>query len=78
MSYKFKMFLGDSEVCIFDYGEKPPVQFGFRYGENKVIPIKWIEKWLEAQERIVRINPPYYNQVTVRKLLEDWEKENES
>lgn len=43
----------------------------------KAIPIEWIEKWLKAQERILRISPPYYHQITVRKMLEDWEKEND-
>lgn len=48
-----------------------------KYLDNS-IPIEWIEKWLEAQERILRISPPYYHQITVRKMLEDWEKENEN
>lgn len=47
------------------------------YKKVDAIPIEWIEKWLEAQERILRISPPYYHQITVRKMLEDWEKENE-
>ena len=51
-------------VSAIDIKEAPTV---------KAIPIEWIEKWLKEQERIVLISPPYYNQVRVPKMLEDWE-----
>lgn len=58
--------------------DRAQYELGFRDGSKNSIPIEWIRKWLEAQERISRIFPPYYHQIKVQKMLEDWEKENEN
>ena len=69
MKYKFKMLLGDSEIGEFwAPDEKPPVQFVFHYGENKVIPNEWLYKWEDEHQASFHHNIP--------QIIEEWEKEN--
>lgn len=70
MNYKFKIFLGDSEISeVLVPSEMPDIQFGFHYGENKVIPVEWLYKWEDEH-----CAPFHHN---IPPVIEDWERENE-
>ena len=36
------------------------------------IPIDYIEKWIDARSRIIKINPPAFRELLATKLLDDW------
>lgn len=38
----------------------------------KAIPIDYIEKWIDARARIIKINPPAFRELLATKLLDDW------
>ena len=69
MSWKFKIFLGDSEIGGWDPSEKTPIQFGFHYGGDKVIPLEWLDKWEDKHQDSFHHN--------IQQVIKDWEKENE-
>lgn len=70
MGWKFKIFLGDKEIGEWVPSETPPVQFGFHYGENKVIPNEWLDKWEDEHQDSFHHHIP--------QVIEEWEKENEN
>ena len=69
--WKFRIFLGDSEIGDgWDPSETPHVQFGFHYGENKVIPLEWLDNWEDEHQDSFHHNIP--------QVIEEWERENET
>ena len=38
----------------------------------EAIPINYIEKWIDARARIIKINPPAFRELLATKLLDDW------
>lgn len=42
------------------------------YKKVDAIPIDYIEKWIDARTRIIKINPPAFKELLATKLLDDW------
>lgn len=64
-------------VTRYDY-EKPLTlkERLYRLLDNQptvnAIPIDYIEKWIDARARIIKINPPAFRELLATKLLDDW------